>query len=392
MLRRLAKLGNDKADPDALTDAEKACFARLDVDPATITWKRVLDVNDRFLRAVTVGQGPQEKGMARGTGFDIAVASEIMAVLALTTGLRDMRDRLGAMVVATSRAGDPVTADDLGVGGALAVLMKDAILPTLMQSLEATPVLVHAGPFANIAHGNSSVLADYIALKAVGPAGLVVTEAGFGADIGLEKFVNIKCRASGLKPDAAVIVATVRALKMHGGGPPVVAGRPLDAAYREENVALVTAGCCNLERHIQNTRKFGIPVVVAINKFATDAPAELEAVRQSALAAGATGAVVCEHHAKGGEGALALAEAVIAACEEPSAFKFLYELDQPIRTKVEAIARELYGAAAVEFSEKAAAQVGWWGGMLGRHGGVVWRRCVGRGGVAWGVEAWRGAW
>ena len=282
MLRRLAKLGIDKADPDALTDAEKACFARLDVDPATITWKRVLDVNDRFLRAVTVGQGPQEKGMARGTGFDIAVASEIMAVLALTTGLRDMRDRLGAMVVATSRAGDPVTADDLGVGGALAVLMKDAILPTLMQSLEATPVLVHAGPFANIAHGNSSVLADYIALKAVGPAGLVVTEAGFGADIGLEKFVNIKCRASGLKPDAAVIVATVRALKMHGGGPPVVAGRPLDAAYREENVALVTAGCCNLERHIQNTRKFGIPVVVAINKFATDAPAELEAVRQSA--------------------------------------------------------------------------------------------------------------
>jgi formate--tetrahydrofolate ligase len=358
MLRRLAKLGIAKTDPDALTDDEKKAFARLDVDPDTITWRRVLDVNDRFLRAVTVGQGSAEKGRTRATGFDISVASEIMAVLALTTSLRNMRDRLGAMVVASSRAGAPVTADDLGVGGALTVLMKDAIQPTLMQTLEATPVLVHAGPFANIAHGNSSVLADAIGLKTVGADGFVVTEAGFGADIGLEKFVNIKCRASGLAPDAAVLVATVRALKMHGGGPPVVAGRPLDAAYREEGVGLVEAGCANLTRHIQNVAAFGIPCVVAINKFASDTDAELTAVRAAALAAGAAAAVVCDHHARGGAGAVDLANALIEATSAPrpaDGLKFTYDLTAPLKAKIEAIAKGVYRASGVELSAEAEA-------------------------------------
>ena len=356
MRRRLIKLGIDKTDPDTLTDAEKAAFARLDIDPDTITWRRVLDVNDRFLRAVTVGQGVAEKGRSRATGFDISVASEIMAVLALTTGLRDMRERLGAMVVASSKVGAAVTADDLGVGGALAVLMKDAIQPTLMQTLEATPVLVHAGPFANIAHGNSSVLADAIGLKLVGADGFVVTEAGFGADIGLEKFCNLKCRASGLAPDCAVIVATVRALKMHGGGPAVVAGKPLDAAYRTENVALVTAGCTNLARHIENTAAFGIPCVIAINKFATDTDGELAAVREAALAAGATAAVVCDHHARGGAGAADLADAIIAATAGPKpAFKYTYDVNLPIKAKIEAVATKIYRAAGVELSPEAEA-------------------------------------
>lgn len=359
MRTRLAKLGIDKTDPDDLTDAEKAAFARLDVDPDTITWCRVLDVNDRFLRKVTVGQAATEKGRERATRFDISVASEIMAILALTDSLADMRARLGKMVVARSRAGDPVTADDLGVAGALAVLMRDAIAPNLYQTLEATPVLIHAGPFANIAHGNSSVLADRVALKAVGPTGFVVTEAGFGADIGLEKAINIKCRASGLRPDAVVIVATVRALKMHGGGPPVVAGRPLDAAYTTENVALVTAGAANLARHVSNTAAFGVPVVVAVNRFATDTPAELAAVREAALAAGAADAVVCEHHAKGGAGAVDLAEAVVKAstAADPAAFKFTYALDAPIAAKIEAIAQRVYGAASIELSPEASAAI-----------------------------------
>jgi len=360
MLSRLKKLGiENQADPDALTEAEKAAFARLDVDPATITWRRVLDVNDRFLRKVTVGQAPTEKGRERETGFDISVASEIMAVLALTGSLADMRTRLGAMILSRSRAGAPVTADDLGVAGALAVLMRDAICPNLYQTLEATPVLVHAGPFANIAHGNSSVLADRIALKSVGSSGFVVTEAGFGADIGLEKAINIKCRASGLRPDAVVIVATVRALKMHGGGPPVVAGRALDKAYTEEGVALVAAGAANLARHITNTAGFGVPVVVAINRFATDTPAELAAIKEAALAAGAQDAVVCEHHAKGGAGAVDLAEAVIKAAEsaDPAAFKFTYPLDAPIAAKIEAIAQNIYGAASIELSSEAVASI-----------------------------------
>ena len=225
MLRRLKKLGIDKTDPSELTAEERARFARLDIDPAAITWRRVVDTNDRFLRDITVGQGPEEKGMTRRTGYDITVASEIMAILALTTDLADMRERMGRIVIGTSRAGEAVTAEDMGVAGAMTVLMKDAIMPNLMQSLEGTPVFVHAGPFANIAHGQSSIIADKIALKL---ADYVVTESGFGADIGMEKFMDIKCRYSGLVPHVVVLVATVRALKMHGGGPRVVAGKPLE--------------------------------------------------------------------------------------------------------------------------------------------------------------------
>ena len=311
MYRRLKKLGITKVKPDDLNLEEVKRFARLDVDPETITWRRVMDVNDRFLRKITVGQGPDEKGMVRETGFDISVASEIMAVLALTTSLADMRDRLGKMVIGNSRDGDPVTADDLGVGGALSVLMKDAINPTLMQTLEHTPVFVHAGPFANIAHGNSSIVADKIALKLVGPGGFVVTEAGFGCDIGIEKFMNIKCRYSGLRPQCAIIVATIRALKMHGGGPPVTAGKPLDSAYVTENVALVEAGCANLVRHIKNTKAYGVNVVVAVNRFSTDTNDEIGAVRSAALSAGAYDAVVCTHHAHGGKGAVSSVSKII---------------------------------------------------------------------------------
>lgn len=227
MLTRLKKLGITKVTPDDLTDEEISKFARLDIDPDTITWQRVLDTCDRFLRQITIGVAPTEKGQTRNTGFDITVASEIMAILALTTSLEDMRARLGRIVIGLSRSGEPVTADDLGVGGALAVLMKDAVMPTLMQTAEGTPVFVHAGPFANIAHGNSSIIADQIALKLAGEDGFVVTEAGFGADIGMEKFFNIKCRTSGLTPQCVVLVSTVRALKMHGGGPNVVAGQPV---------------------------------------------------------------------------------------------------------------------------------------------------------------------
>ncbi|GBG62154.1 hypothetical protein CBR_g29353 [Chara braunii] len=366
MMRRLRKLGIEKKDPAELTAEEKRQFARLDMDPERITWKRVMDTNDRFLRKITVGQGPDEKGFTRQTGFDIAVASEIMAVLALTTSLADLRERLGRMVVATSKAGDPITADDLGVGGALTVLMKDAIHPTLMQTLERTPVLVHAGPFANIAHGNSSIVADQIALQLVGDGGFVITEAGFGADIGLEKFFNIKCRYSGLQPDCAVLVATVRALKMHGGGPPVVAGRPLDRAYVEENLDLVRKGCCNLARHVENAKLFGVPVVVAINKFGTDTQEELDAVRAEALAAGANEAVVTSHFAEGGKGAVELALALERVCREKresgsssgsEEFKFLYPLDLSIKEKIAAIATKIYRASDVSYSPEAEEQI-----------------------------------
>ncbi|KIZ04525.1 methylenetetrahydrofolate dehydrogenase (NADP+) [Monoraphidium neglectum] len=356
MLRRLKKLGIEKTDPAQLTPEEVSAFVRLDIDPDSITWRRVMDVNDRFLRGITVGQGTEERGQERKTGFDISVASEIMAVLALSSNLSDMRERLGRMVIGNSRQGAPVTADDLGIGGALTVLMRDAIMPTLLQTLEGTPVLVHAGPFANIAHGNSSIVADEIGLKLVGEEGFVVTEAGFGADIGMEKFMNIKCRASGLRPNAAVIVATVRALKMHGGGAPVVAGTPLPHEYLTENVDLVTQGCCNLARHIKNATGYGIPVVVAINAFSTDSPAELEAVKSAALEAGAFAAVVTRHHSLGGAGAVGLARAVVAACEQPTDFKFLYDVDLPIKDKIEAIARS-YGAAGVSYSPEAEAQI-----------------------------------
>jgi formyltetrahydrofolate synthetase len=353
MLRRLRKLGIAKTDPNTLTPEERTRFSRLDIDPDSITWRRVTDTNDRMLRQITIGQGPEEKGMTRVTGYDIAVASEIMAILALTTSLADMRERLGAMVIGTSKAGEAITADDLGTGGALTVLMKDAILPNLMQTLEGTPAFVHAGPFANIAHGNSSIVADQIALKLVGADGYVLTEAGFGADIGMEKFCNIKCRYSGLAPNCVVLVATIRALKMHGGGPKVTAGQPLHPDYTEENLPLLEKGCSNLVKMIQNARLFGIPVVVAVNRFKTDTPAEVDLVRKLAVQAGAHDAVMANHWAEGGLGAVELGKAVISACEQPGKFKFLYPLEMSIKEKIETIVREIYGGAGVEYSPEA---------------------------------------
>ncbi|WFD35360.1 hypothetical protein MCUN1_002214 [Malassezia cuniculi] len=363
MLRRLARLGIDKTDPEELTTEERARFARLDIDPATVTWRRVVDTNDRYLRQVTVGQAPTEKGIERRTGFDICVASECMAVLALSRDLADMRERLGAMVIGSDRRGEPVTADDLGVGGALAVLMKDAIKPNLMQTLEGTPVFVHAGPFANIAHGNSSILADALALKLAGSEpgatrnGFVITEAGFGADIGMEKFCNIKCRESGLTPDAVVLVATVRALKNHGGGPEVTPGRPLSEVYLEEDVELVRRGTSNLAKHIENAKKHGLKVVVAINRFASDTDAELAVVREQALAAGADAAVTCNHWAEGGAGAVDLANALIGTLDGESHFQFLYDVNDSIASKIETIARSMYGADGIEILPEAQTQI-----------------------------------
>lgn len=312
-----------------------------------------MDTNDRFLREIEVGLGPEEKGKTRRTGYDITVASEVMAILALTTSLEDMRDRMGRIVVGTSRKGEAVTAEDLGVAGAMTVLMKDAIKPNLMQTLEGTPAFVHAGPFANIAHGQSSIIADRIALKLVGRDGFVITESGFGADIGMEKFFGIKCRYSGLIPQVVVLVATIRALKMHGGGPKVVAGKPLAPEYTDENLDLLQKGLPNMERHIRNALGYGVNVVVAINAFTNDTPAEIEMVRQAALAAGAMDAVPSTHWMDGGKGSIALAEAVIRAAEKPSHFHQLYPLDISIKEKIETIAREIYGADGVDYSEEA---------------------------------------
>jgi methylenetetrahydrofolate dehydrogenase (NADP+)/methenyltetrahydrofolate cyclohydrolase/formyltetrahydrofolate synthetase len=276
-----------------------------------------------------------------------------MAILALTTGIEDMRERFSRVVIGTSIKGEAVTAEDLGVAGAMTVLMKDAIMPNLMQTLEGTPAFTHAGPFANIAHGNSSIVADQIALKLVGPNGYVVTESGFGADIGMEKFLDIKCRYSGLVPNVVVIVATVRALKMHGGGPKVVAGRPLDKAYTEENLALLEKGGTNLAKHIENAKSFGVPVVVAVNSFKYDTPAEVKLVQKIAQEAGAEGAFKCTHWMDGGKGAIELGEAVIDAAKKKTNFEFLYPLDWPIKKKIETIATKIYGADGVDYLPEA---------------------------------------
>eukprot|EP01062_Namystynia_karyoxenos_P028806 TRINITY_DN21760_c0_g1_i1.p1 TRINITY_DN21760_c0_g1~~TRINITY_DN21760_c0_g1_i1.p1 ORF type:complete len:667 (+),score=234.84 TRINITY_DN21760_c0_g1_i1:70-2001(+) len=347
MLRRLQRLGITETDPDKLTPEDRVRFARLDIDPATVSWRRVTDVNDRFLRVAEIGKGPEEKGHTRETGWDIAVASEVMAILALATSLEDYRQRLCDIVAAQSKAGVPITADDIGCAGAMMALLRDTIEPTLLQTLEGTPVFMHAGPFGNIAHGNSSVVADQVALKLVGKDGYVLTEAGFGADMGGEKFVNIKCRASGLEPDAAVIVATVRALKFH-------AGKSIEEAKKEDLGALET-GFANLGRHIANFARFNVPAVVVLNRFTTDTDAEIALAKELASKTGAFDCVVATHWADGGAGAAAAAQAVVRAANAPrdGGLRFTYPDSMPLKEKIAAICANVYGAAGVEYTEEA---------------------------------------
>lgn len=319
----------------------------LNIDPFSITLNRVVDINDRVLRNIIVGLGGAANGLPRETGYDITVASEVMAILALTTSLKDLRQRIGKMVVGTTYDGRPVTAEDLKVAGAMTVLLRDAIKPNLLQTVEHTPCFVHAGPFANIAHGNSSIIADLMAIKL---DDYVVTESGFGADMGAEKFMDIKCRYSGLKPDAVVIVCTVRALKMHGGGFEFIPGQPVNKELMEKpNIEAVVKGCSNLEKMIENMKLFGLQVVVAVNNFDSDTSEEIEAIREQAKAAGAEDAVVSKVWLKGGEGGIELAEAVVKAAEKPSKFEFLYPLDWPIKKKIETIATKIYGADGVDY-------------------------------------------
>src|SRR4051794_17533621 len=315
------------------------------LDPHNITWRRVLDVNDRVLRNVIVGLGTHVDGIPRETGFDITAASEVMAIFALARSVREMRERFGRVVVGYTGDGTPVTAEDIGGAGAMTVIMREALKPNLLQTLENTPVLVHAGPFGNIAHGNSSVLADLIGIHS---GDFLVTEAGFGADMGAERFFNIKCRNSGLQPDAAVVVATVRALKAHSGNHRIVAGKALPDALLAENPDEVHIGGTNLRKQIENIRIHGVSPVVAINAFPTDHPSEWRAIEEIAAEMGAR-AAVCQHFAEGGRGATDLAEAVAEAAEEPTQFALLYPDDATLREKIEAVATKVYGADGVTY-------------------------------------------
>ena len=324
------------------------------IDIHNIAWRRVVDLNDRALRNIIVGLGARFDGVPRQSGYDITVASEIMAILALTTSLGDMRERIGKMVVAYDRDKNPVTAEDIQAAGAATVLMKEAIKPNLMQTLENTPALVHAGPFANIAHGNSSIIADLIAMKC---GDYVVTESGFGADIGAEKFFNIKSRISGLKPNAVVLVTTIRALKAHTGKYTIIPGKPIDPALKDENVADVEAGAVNMARHLENLKKFGVNPVVAINVFADDTAAEIDAAREIALASGATGVAVARHWAEGGAGAVELAEMIVSACEMHNEFRLLYPDDMSIKEKIDTIATEIYRADGVDYAPIASRKI-----------------------------------
>ena len=349
-------------DMHAITAAHNLLAAMIDnhihhhealVDRDSVTWRRVMDVSDRVLRNVIVGLGTREDGVIRQTGFDITAASEVMTVLALTTSLRDMRQRLGRIVIGNTTAGKPITAEELSAAGAMTVILRDAIKPNLLQTLENTPVLVHAGPFGNIATGNSSVIADLIGIRC---GDFLVTEAGFGADMGAERFFNIKCRASGLEPDAAVVVATVRALKVHSGRFRVVAGRPLPHEMVQENPDDVWAGAANLRKQVENIKIHGVTPVVAINAFPTDHPSEQAAVREIAEELGVRSAV-CNNFAEGGRGATELAEVVNEAANEPSSFHFLYSSDATLREKIETVATKIYGADSVEYYPPAAEQI-----------------------------------
>jgi formate--tetrahydrofolate ligase len=349
-------------DMHAITAAHNLLAAMIDnqihhhealVDRDSVTWRRVLDVSDRVLRNVIVGLGTREDGVIRQTGFDITAASEVMTVLALTTSLRDMRQRLGRIVIGNTKEGKPITAEELSAAGAMTVILRDAIKPNLLQTLENTPVLVHAGPFGNIATGNSSVIADLIGIRC---GDFLVTEAGFGADMGAERFFNIKCRASGLEPDAAVVVATVRALKVHSGRFRVVAGRPLPPDMVKENPDDVWAGAANLRKQVENIKIHGVTPVVAINAFPTDHPSEQAAVREIAEELGVRSAI-CNNFALGGRGATELAEIVDEAAREPSSFHFLYSSDATLREKIETVATKVYGADGVEYYPPAAEQI-----------------------------------
>ncbi len=330
----------------------KSNLKRIDVDPSRVEMKWIMDFCAQSLRNITIGKGGKMDGFEMDSGFAITVSSEIMAILAVAKDLKDLRERMGKIVVAYDKQGNEVTTADLEVDGAMTAWMVDAINPSLLQTIEGQPVLVHAGPFANIAIGQSSIIADQVGTRL---ADYHVTESGFGADIGFEKFWNLKCRFSGLNPNAVVLVATIRALKMHGGGPTVKPGMPLDEAYTKENLGLLEKGCENLVAHIETVKKSGVRPVVCINSFYTDTKDEIALIRKVAEENGALCAL-SEHWLKGGEGAVELAEAVVQACEEKNEFKFLYDLKTPLRERIDKIAREVYGASGVTYSEEALAK------------------------------------
>ena len=362
MRKRLAKLGIESEKPSDLSSEDKERMFRLNIDPESIQWRRVVDVSDAALRNIVIGLGGKTDGVTRQTGYDITVASEIMAALAMCSDLADLRERMGRIIIGTSNPGnlrtkrqvEPITAEDLNVAGAMTVLLRDAIMPNLMQTLAGSPAFVHCGPFANIAQGNSSIIADKIVLRL---ADYVVTESGFGADCGMEKFMNLKSRYSGLVPNCVVLVSTVRALKMHGGGPRVVAGRPLDRAYIEENLELLEAGLPNLLQHIENALKFGVTVVVAMNRFKDDTDAEIALIRKRATETGAFAVAESRVWMDGAAGGAELAQAVVEACEQPTNFRFLYADEDSIKEKIETVAKEIYRADGVDYSPEAEAKI-----------------------------------
>ena len=350
-------------DPYAVANAQNLCASAIDnclfwddklsIDKGNITWRRVIDLNDRSLRNIAVGGGGKLHGVSRKTGVDITAASECMAILSLSESLKDMRTRLGSIVIGYDEKGKPVTAEDIKIAGAMAALMKDAINPNIVQTIEHTPALVHAGPFANVSHGSSSVIADKIALKL---ADYVVTESGFGADLGAEKFIDIKCRESKLKPDVIVVNCSIRALKVHSGDF-VFKGPTVPAELKKENLSAVDRGCSNLEKQVENLKMFGLPIVICVNRFETDTKKEIDVVLRRAEALDVQGVAVSEAYKLGSEGAKELAKIVMAAANEKSKIRYLYPVDMNLESKIERIAKSMYGASEVKYSEQAAASM-----------------------------------